>query len=53
LPVNGTIADERLFARDFPDLFEWIVNQMGELPLARMFGNLYSNNLLNLPNVPA
>ncbi|MDL1969346.1 MAG: DUF6399 domain-containing protein [Deltaproteobacteria bacterium] len=50
---DGTTAAERLFERDFPDLFEWIVNKMGDLPLARMAIKLSSNNLLNLQSVPA
>ena len=50
---DGTTASERLFERDFPDLFEWIVNQMGELPLARMDRRSSSDNLLNLQSVPA
>ena len=50
---DGTTASERLFERDFPDLFEWIVNQMGDLPIARMARKLSSNNLLNLQSVPA
>ena len=50
---DGTTAAERLFERDFPDLFEWIVNQMGDLPLARMGRKSSSDNLLNLQIVPA
>ena len=50
---DGTTAAERLFERDFPDLFEWIVNQMGDLPLARMDRKSSSDNLLNLQSVPA
>jgi hypothetical protein len=49
---DGTTAAERLFERDFPDLFEWIINQMGDLPLARMARKSSSNNLLNLQSVP-
>jgi len=48
-----TNVAERLFERDFPDLFEWIVNQMGELPLAKMGRKSSSDNLLNLQSVPA
>jgi hypothetical protein len=32
---DGTTAAERLFGEPFPDLFEWIVEHMGELPLPR------------------
>lgn len=33
--LDGTTAAMRLFGRDFPDLFSWLVNQMGVLPLPR------------------
>ena len=32
---DGTTAAERLFGQNFPNLFEWIVSQMGELPTPR------------------
>lgn len=32
---DGTTAAQRLFGYDFPDLFEWIVDHTGDLPLAR------------------
>ncbi len=32
---DGTTAAERLFGEPFPDLFEWIVDHMDELPLPR------------------
>lgn len=32
---DGTTAAERLFGEPFPDLCEWIVEHMGELPLPR------------------
>ncbi len=32
---DGTTAAQRLFAQSFPDLFEWIVPRMGELPRPR------------------
>lgn len=32
---DGTTAAERLFGEPFPDLFDWIVDHMGELPLPR------------------
>jgi Family of unknown function (DUF6399) len=32
---DGTTAAQRLFEQPFPDLFEWIVPRMGELPLPR------------------
>jgi hypothetical protein len=38
---------------DFPDLFEWTVNQMGDLLIARMARKSSSNNLLNLQSISA
>lgn len=32
---DGTTAAQRLFAQSFPDLFEWVVPRMGELPRPR------------------
>jgi hypothetical protein len=32
---DGTTAAERLFGEEFPDLFTWIVEHMGELPYPR------------------
>ncbi len=32
---DSSTAAERLFVRHFPDLFEYIVERMGELPLPR------------------
>ena len=32
---DGTTAAERLYGKPFPDLFEWIVEHIGELPLPR------------------
>ena len=32
---DGTTAAQRLFEKPFPDLFEWIVPRMGELPRPR------------------
>jgi hypothetical protein len=51
--IRPTTADERLFERDLPDLFEWIVNQMGDLSTARMDRKSSSDNLLSLQSVPA
>lgn len=33
--ANGTTAAERFFDMTFPDLFEWLLPQIGELPLPR------------------
>jgi len=32
---DGTTSAERLFGKKFPDLFQWIVERMGDLPLPR------------------
>lgn len=32
---DGTTAAQRLFEKLFPDLFEWVVPRMGELPRPR------------------
>jgi hypothetical protein len=33
--ADGTTAAQRLFGQPFPDLFEWLVEQMGEAPKSR------------------
>lgn len=33
--TDGTTAAQRLFTQEFPDLFEWVIAQMGDLPLPR------------------
>ena len=50
---DGTTAAERLLGTPFPDLFEWRVAQMGELPLARKGKPRAIRNPLNLNPVPA
>lgn len=50
---DGTTAAERLFCRSFPDLFEWVVDNMGELPLSRKYKSTARANYLNLQIVPA
>ncbi len=32
---NGTTSAQYLFDYEFPDLFEWIIDHMDDLPLAR------------------
>ena len=32
---DGTTAAQRLFGHDFPDLFEWMLGHIGELPMPR------------------
>jgi hypothetical protein len=32
---DGTTAAQHFFEQGFPDLFSWVLDQMGELPLPR------------------
>jgi hypothetical protein len=50
---DGTTAAMRLFGTEHPDLFSWILEQMGELPLARQSRKRVIHNPLKLLNVPA
>ena len=50
---DGTTAAERLFETSFPDLFEWVLGRMGELPLPRRTRERVKSNPLNLQTVPA
>lgn len=50
---DGTTAANRLFGREFPDLFEWVVHNMDDLPLPRQYKSTVPNNYLNLRTVPA
>jgi hypothetical protein len=43
----------RLFGRDFPDLFSWLVDEMGALPLPRKGRERAIRNPLFLKTVPA
>ena len=49
---DGTTAAERLFNIQFPDLFEALVDQMGELPLPRKTSQSVDRNPLKLLGVP-
>jgi hypothetical protein len=40
---DGTTAAERLFGRQFPDLFQWVLQEMGELPHPRKPRKLLSS----------
>ena len=51
--TDGTTAAMRLFGRDFPDLFSWLVDEMGVLPLPRKGKERTIRNPLFLKNVPA
>jgi hypothetical protein len=50
---DGTTAAQRLFDYEFPDLFEWVVEHMGDLPLARRSLKAHSPNPFHLPGFPA
>jgi hypothetical protein len=50
---DGTTAAQRLFEHEFPDLFEWVVKQMGDLPLPRKARSPSKKKLLSLQPVPA
>lgn len=50
---NGTTAAMRLFDTDFPDLFSWLLNEMGELPLPRKERGVAKPNPLKLIDVPS
>jgi hypothetical protein len=51
--ADGTTAAMRLFGRDFPDLFLWLVDEMGALPLPRKNRERATRNPLFLKTVPA
>jgi hypothetical protein len=50
---DGTTAAMRLFETDFPDLFPWLLDPMGPLPLPREHRERVINNPLKLVDVPA
>lgn len=49
---DGTTAAQRLFGREFPELFDWLVKQMGDLPLPRTSRTTVKRKLLSLQTVP-
>jgi hypothetical protein len=49
---DGTTAAERLFGQQFPDLFEDLVENIGELPQARKSRKLSKTETKALPTVP-
>ena len=51
--ADGSTAAQRLFGEKPPDLFEWLLHQMGELPLPRKPRKRIKSNPLNLLSVPA
>ena len=46
--ADGTTAAQRLFNHQFPDLFEWIVDYIDELPVARRSSKAKQANPLPL-----
>ena len=50
---DGTTAAERLFGQQFPDLFEYLVKNIGELPQPRKSRNLSKPKTFILPTVPS
>ncbi|EDN67082.1 hypothetical protein BGP_0441 [Beggiatoa sp. PS] len=50
---DGTTAAERLFDAKIPDLFDWLIEQMGDLPLPRKSRGRNIPNPLKLKNVSA
>lgn len=51
--ADGKTPAEKLFKTSFPDLFGWISEQMGELPMPRQGKQRVFNKPLNLKAVPA
>lgn len=49
---DGTTAAQRLFDHEFPDLFEWVVDHMGALPLARQSQKAHRPNPFHLEGFP-
>lgn len=50
---DGSTAAMRLFGSEFPDLFSWLLNNMGELPLPRKDRERIIHNPLKLIVVPS
>ena len=50
---DGTTAAMRLFDTEFPDLFSWLLDEMGELPLPRKGRNRVVSNPMKLLDVPS
>ena len=50
---DGTTAAQRLFGHDFPDLFEWLVDHTGDLPVARQSQKAQRPNPFHLKGFPA
>ena len=50
---DGTTAATRLFDVEFPDLFSWLLDKMGELPLPRKGREQVAPHPLMLLGVPS
>ncbi len=50
--TDGTTAAQRLFGRQFPHLFTWVIEQMGELPRPRLSKKSALAQRLSLQSVP-
>lgn len=50
---DGTTAAQRLFGREFPDLFEYLVEHIGELPQPRKLRKSSQPEIFTLPTVPS
>ncbi len=51
--IDGSTAAMRLFDMEFPDLFSWLLDKMGELPLPRKNRERVVSNPLPLFDVPS
>ena len=51
--TDGTTAAERLFGRKFPDLFEYLENNLDELPQPRKSRKSSQPQTFTLPTVPS
>lgn len=50
---DGTTAAQRLFGHDFPDVFEWMLAHVGELPMPRQSSKAQQPKPLHADVVPA
>ena len=50
---DGSTAAERLFGQQFPDLFEYLVENIGELPQPRKSRKTSKPKAFTLPTVPS
>ncbi|MEM7592270.1 MAG: DUF6399 domain-containing protein [Cyanobacteria bacterium P01_A01_bin.83] len=50
---DGTTAAERLFGQQFPDLFEYLIENIGELPQPRKSRKSSKPKTFTLPTVPS